>query len=152
MTNPDSTNDMLHVFQWKNGEKEFSPFSAAEMDRRQNAMRAHLSAKDIDAAIFTSYHGICYYSGFLYCYFGRKFGFVLTQDAATTVSPGSMAASPGGAAMATTSSIPTGAGQFLHSSEIPHSCRRPPRRHRVRPRLARFSQAARRRVSRRRIR
>jgi creatinase len=79
---------MLHVFQWKNGEKEFSPFTAAEMDRRQNDMRAHLAAKDIDAAIFTSYHGICYYSGFLYCYFGRKYGFVLTQDNATTVSAG----------------------------------------------------------------
>jgi creatinase len=38
--------------------------------------------------VFTSYQGICYYSGFLYCYFGRKFGFVLTQDNATTVSAG----------------------------------------------------------------
>jgi creatinase len=45
-------------------------------------------AKNIDAAVFTSYQGICYYSGFLYCYFGRKFGFVLTQDNATTVSAG----------------------------------------------------------------
>ncbi len=88
MTNLTSTDDMLHVFQWKNGEKEWSPFSAAEMDRRQNAMRAHLAAKDIDAAVFTSYQGICYYSGFLYCSFGRKFGFVLTQDTATTVSAG----------------------------------------------------------------
>ena len=51
-------------------------------------MRAHLAANDIDAAVFTSYHGICYYSGFLYCQFGRKFGFVLTADSATTVSAG----------------------------------------------------------------
>jgi creatinase len=36
---------MLHVFQWKNGDKEWSPFSAAEMDRRQNAMRAHLAPR-----------------------------------------------------------------------------------------------------------
>ncbi|MCK5747493.1 MAG: aminopeptidase P family N-terminal domain-containing protein, partial [Oricola sp.] len=83
-----STEDMLHVFQWKNGDKEWSPFSDAEMDRRQNEMRAHLAANDIDAAVFTSYHGICYYSGFLYCQFGRKFGFVLTADSATTVSAG----------------------------------------------------------------
>jgi len=88
MTNLTSTDDMLHVFQWKNGDKEWSAFSASEMDRRQNAMRAHLAAKDIDAAVFTSYHGICYYSGFLYCYFGRKYGFVLTPDNATTVSAG----------------------------------------------------------------
>jgi Xaa-Pro aminopeptidase len=49
---------------------------------------AHLAANDIDAAVFTSYHGICYYSGFLYCYFGRKYGFVLTADSATTVTAG----------------------------------------------------------------
>jgi creatinase len=88
MTIKTSTEDMLHVFQWKNGDKEWSPFSDAEMDRRQNAMRRHMAAQDIDAAVFTSYHGICYYSGFLYCYFGRKYGFVLTQDSATTVTAG----------------------------------------------------------------
>ena len=88
MTIETSTEDMLHVFQWKNGDKEWSPFSDNEMDRRQNAMRGHLAAQDIDAAVFTSYQGICYYSGFLYCQFGRKFGFVLTQDSATTVSAG----------------------------------------------------------------
>jgi creatinase len=88
MTIKTSTEDMLHVFQWKNGDKEWSPFSDAEMDRRQNAMRRHMAAQDIDAAVFSSYHGICYYSGFLYCYFGRKYGFVLTEDSATTVTAG----------------------------------------------------------------
>jgi hypothetical protein len=81
----------------------------AEMDRRQNAMRAHLAAESIDAAVFTSYHGICYYSGFLYCYFGRKYAFVLTERHSRRRSrPASMAASRGGARMAKTSSTPTG--------------------------------------------
>ncbi len=35
--------------------------------------------------MFTSYHNICYLSDFLYCYFGRKYGLVVTQDKATSV-------------------------------------------------------------------
>ena len=84
----DRAGDMLHVVKWHNGEKEWSPFSAGEMDRRQNAMRAWMAQNDVDAALFTSYHGICYYSGFLYCYFGRKYGFLIDQDNATTISAG----------------------------------------------------------------
>lgn len=80
-----STDDMLHVTEWHFGEKRWSPFSAAEMSRRQIDMRAWLAAEGIDAAIFTSYHNICYYSGFLYCSFGRKYAFVLDQKSATTV-------------------------------------------------------------------
>ncbi|MBM3571015.1 MAG: M24 family metallopeptidase [Alphaproteobacteria bacterium] len=57
------------------------------MDRRQNDMRHWLARNHVDAALFTSYQNICYYSGFLYCYFGRKYGLVLDQNAATTVTP-----------------------------------------------------------------
>ena len=84
----DRAGDMLHVVKWHNGEKEWSPFSTGEMDRRQNAMRVWMAQNDVDAALFTSYHGICYYSGFLYCYFGRKYGFLIDQDNATTISAG----------------------------------------------------------------
>ena len=84
----DRTTDMLHVVKWHNGEKEWSPFSPAEMDRRQNAMRQWMASNMVDVALFTSYHGICYYSGFLYCYFGRKYGFVLDHGSATTVTAG----------------------------------------------------------------
>jgi len=82
------TDDMLHVVRWHNGEKEYSPFSDGEMERRQNDVRAWMAENDVDAALFTSYHCINYYSGFLYCYFGRKYGMVITQDAATTISAG----------------------------------------------------------------
>ena len=71
------TEDMLHVMKWHNGDKAWSPFSDKEMSRRQNGLRVKLAELKIDAALFTSYHNICYYSGFLYCYFGRKYGLVI---------------------------------------------------------------------------
>src|SRR3569833_386429 len=79
------TEDMVHVARWHYGEKEFSPFSAAEMNRRLDGLRQHLAAQKIDAAHFTSYHNICYYSGFLYCSFGRKYGLVVDQQESTTI-------------------------------------------------------------------
>ena len=82
------TDDMLHVMEWHNGDKAFSPFSDAEMTRRQDDVRGWMAQNDVDAALFTSFHCINYYSGWLYCYFGRKYGMVITQDNATTVSAG----------------------------------------------------------------
>ncbi len=82
------SDDMLHIVRWHNGEKEYSPFSDVEMTRRQNDVRTWMAANDVEACLFTSYHCINYYSGFLYCYFGRKYGFVVTQDTATTISAG----------------------------------------------------------------
>lgn len=82
------TDDMLHVMKWHNGEKEFSPFSAAEMSRRQNDLRGWMAKNNVDAALLTSYHCINYYSGWLYCYFGRKYGMVIDHDNATTISAG----------------------------------------------------------------
>lgn len=80
------SDEMLHVTEFHNGEKVFRPFSDAEMQRRQNDMRRWMAENNVDAALFTSYHCICYYSGWLYCYFGRKYGLVLTHDRATTIS------------------------------------------------------------------
>ncbi len=68
-----------------NGVKAPGAFSDAEMQRRQNAVRAEMATGDIDAAVFTSFHNICYLAGFLYCQFGRNYALVLTADAATTV-------------------------------------------------------------------
>ena len=79
------TEDMVHVARWHYGEKEWSPFSAAEMNRRLDGIRTHLAEHKIDAALFTSYHNICYYSGFLYCSFGRKYGLVVDAQESTTI-------------------------------------------------------------------
>ncbi len=80
-----TTEDMLHVVKWHNGDKAWSPFSDKEMKRRQDGVRKYMAANKIDAALFTSYHNICYHSGFLYCYFGRKYGLVIDHKKATTI-------------------------------------------------------------------
>ncbi|WP_203416402.1 aminopeptidase P family N-terminal domain-containing protein, partial [Paracoccus sp. MKU1] len=71
-----------------NGEKASPTFTAAEMQRRQDAIRAHMAQAGIDAALFTSYHNINYYADFLYCQFGRRYGLVIDHDKATTISAG----------------------------------------------------------------
>ena len=81
-----AADDLIHVTRWHNGEKTFSPFSDAEMARRRGAMQARMDAAGIDACLFTSYHNICYFSGFLYCKFGRHYGAVLNGNGVTTVS------------------------------------------------------------------
>jgi creatinase len=83
-----STDDQDRLVTWHNGEKAWSPFSAAEMDRRQATLRNHMAETDIDACLFTSIHNIGYFSGFIYCSFGRRYGFVVDQSSATTVSAG----------------------------------------------------------------
>ncbi|QSE93703.1 M24 family metallopeptidase [Rhodococcus pseudokoreensis] len=69
-----------------NGEKVVPTFSPVEMDRRLVALRKHMADNGVDAALFTSYHNINYYSDFLYTAFGRPYALVVTQDSSTTVS------------------------------------------------------------------
>jgi len=71
-----------------NGPKARATFSAAEMQRRQDAIRRYMCEQDIDAALFSSYHNICYYSDFMYCYFGRNYGLVIDQQNVTSISAG----------------------------------------------------------------
>ena len=81
-----AADELIHVTRWHNGEKTYSPFSDGEMARRRDAMQARMEEAGIDACLFTSYHNICYFSGFLYCKFGRRYGAVLTRNGVTTVS------------------------------------------------------------------
>ena len=83
-----AADELIHVTRWHNGEKTFSPFSDGEMARRRDAMQAHMDSAGIDACLFTSHHNICYFSGFMYCKFGRRYGAVLNRDGVTTVSAG----------------------------------------------------------------
>ena len=78
-----------------NGEPATAMFSAAEMTRRLDGLRAYMAEAGIDAALFTSYHNINYFSGFLYCSFGRPYGLVVTQDDATTISANIDGGQPG---------------------------------------------------------
>ena len=88
------TADMLHLYRFANGERRKGPFSPAEMDRRLDALRAHMAAEGIEAAILTSYHSVCYLSGWLYCRFGRAYAHVLTHGSATAVGAGIDAGQP----------------------------------------------------------
>jgi creatinase len=72
----------------KNGAKVTPTFSATEMQRRQESIRAHMAGAGIDAALFTSYHNINYYGDFLYCSFGRRYGLVIDHSIATSISAG----------------------------------------------------------------
>jgi creatinase len=58
------------------------------MDRRQGDLRTHMEAEQLDACLLTSFHNICYYSGWLYCHFGRRYGMVVDSGSATTISAG----------------------------------------------------------------
>lgn len=82
------TSDMLHVTTWHNGEKGFRPFSDGEMARRHGAVRAWMDRNEVGAVLFTSPHGVGYFSGWLYRAFGRRYGMVLTREGATTISSG----------------------------------------------------------------
>ncbi|MAJ36030.1 MAG: creatininase [Candidatus Puniceispirillum sp. TMED52] len=73
-------------YRFHNGSKDALPFSHAEYSRRLTAIRARMTAKDIDALVLTSMHNVAYYTGFLYCAFGRPYAAVITPDEAITVS------------------------------------------------------------------
>jgi len=74
------------TFTSHNGDKAPLPFSQAEYDRRVGTLRKIMADQDMGAVVLTSMHNVAYYSGFLYCAFGRPYACVVTQDACTTVS------------------------------------------------------------------
>ena len=79
-------NTRTEYFTCHNGSKAALPFSKDEYARRLTKLREIMAARDIPAVLLTSMHNIAYYSGFLYCAFGRPYGCVVTQEACTTVS------------------------------------------------------------------
>jgi creatinase len=56
------------------------------MTRRQDTLRRHMETAGIDACVFTSHHNVFYFSDFLYCKFGRNYGYIVTKEKATSVS------------------------------------------------------------------
>jgi creatinase len=77
--------DRPAFFRFPNGDRAPLPFAAAEYDARLAGLRRLLAAEDLDAAVVTSMQGIAYYSGFLYCAFGRPYALVVTASASTLV-------------------------------------------------------------------
>ena len=70
------------------------PFAASEYEARLAKLRAIMAACGVDACVFTSMHNIAYYSGFLYCAFGRPYALVVTPTDTVTISAGIDAAQP----------------------------------------------------------
>ncbi len=70
------------------------PFAAEEYDDRLADLRDLMEVQGVEACVFTSMHNIAYYSGFLYCSFGRPYGLVVTPTDSVTISAGIDAGQP----------------------------------------------------------
>ena len=81
-------------FRFHNDEKAILPFSQAEYDARLMGLRAIMDAQGLDAVVLSSMHNIAYYSGFLYCAFGRPYALVVTASEAVVISAGIDAGQP----------------------------------------------------------
>jgi creatinase len=84
-TTATSVSDLERLKVLHNGEKQPLTFSDAEFERRLGGLRRIMAEKDLDAVILTSYQGIKYYSDFLFTYFGRSYGMVVTADDTCTI-------------------------------------------------------------------
>ncbi|MEO9778911.1 MAG: aminopeptidase P family protein [Sedimentitalea sp.] len=82
------------MYRFHNGEKAVLPFETAEYEARITELRERMEATGAAAAVFTSMHNIAYYSGFLYCAFGRPYGLVVTETDCVTISAGIDAGQP----------------------------------------------------------
>ena len=70
------------------------PFATEEYDARLAGLRAEMAAQGVTACVFTSMHNVAYYSGFLYCSFGRPYALVVTAGDSITFSAGIDAGQP----------------------------------------------------------
>jgi creatinase len=81
-----SQNQRPDFFELQNGSKAKLPFSDTEYENRLSGLRQLMASSDVDAILLTSMHNIAYYSGFLYCSFGRPYACVVTAERCVTVS------------------------------------------------------------------
>ena len=81
-------------FELKNGSKVKLPFTENEYQNRLDKLRTVMSNNNFDMTILTSMHNIAYYTGFIYCSFGRPYGCVITQNKIVTISANIDASQP----------------------------------------------------------
>jgi len=84
-----------NFFQFTNGLEVPLPFSNGEYENRLKGLRKIMAEKDLEAVILTSMQNIAYYSGFLYCSFGRQYACVVTSKRNVVVSANIDAGEPG---------------------------------------------------------
>ena len=75
--------DLLRI---ENGERARATFSDIEYQRRQAQLRSYMATNNVDCVIFTSIHNILYFSGFLYCAFGRPYALIMSAEKVVSVS------------------------------------------------------------------
>ena len=83
-----------NFFQLKNGSKAKLPFADNEYENRLKSLRDIISKNNLDAVILTSMQNIAYYSGFLYCSFGRPYACIVTSKSSIVVSANIDASQP----------------------------------------------------------
>jgi len=83
-----------NFFQLKNGSKGQLPFTDNEYENRLKSLRDIISKNNLDAVILTSMQNIAYYSGFLYCSFGRPYACIITSESNVVVSANIDASQP----------------------------------------------------------
>lgn len=76
------------------GAKHALPFADEEYHARLEGLRDIMEMHGLDAVVLTSMHNVAYYSGFLYCTFGRPYAAVVTKTDCITVSAGIDAGQP----------------------------------------------------------
>ncbi len=82
------------VFELKNGSKVKLPFSQTEYQNRLNKLRTTINKNNLDMIILTSMHNIAYYTGFIYCSFGRPYGCIISEKKIVTISANIDASQP----------------------------------------------------------
>ncbi|MGB8621705.1 MAG: aminopeptidase P family protein [Paracoccaceae bacterium] len=81
-------------FRFHNGDKAPLPFGAEEYEARLMGLRAAMDHTGAEVVVLTSMQNIAYYSGFLYCSFGRPYALVVTATENVTISAGIDAGQP----------------------------------------------------------
>ena len=81
-------------FTLKNGDKVKLPFTKKEYQRRLDNLRNVMNNNNLDMIILTSMHNIAYYTGFIYCSFGRPYGCIITKNKISTISANIDASQP----------------------------------------------------------
>ena len=84
-----------NFFQFANGPKVTLPFTDNEYENRLKGLRKIIGENNLDVVILTSLQNIAYYSGFLYCSFGRPYACVVTAERNIVVSANIDAGQPG---------------------------------------------------------
>ena len=83
-----------NFLRFHNGEQSVLQFPDAEYEQRLSGLRSIMAEHNIDSVVFSSMHNIAYYSGFLYCAFGRPYACVVTATESVTISAGIDAGQP----------------------------------------------------------